>query len=191
MVTAHETMHQRLQRNGARSIQLAHRNYAFSPFNSIVSAGAEVIPHRTLPEALVHLRDVLVAAPDRTFINLYWAGLDTAAHLFGPNSPVHEAEVAAFWATLDTLLANIDDPDTLFFFTADHGQIGVDAADTLYINESMPELAGCLATWWRWYRDLSRRMFPGSEMPVDGQHSQNSRSRCLSRTVVSHWSMAT
>lgn len=146
MVTAHETMHQRLRRHGARSIQLAHRNYAFSPFNAIVSAGAEVIPHRTLPEALVHLRDVLDAKPGRALINLYWAGLDTAAHLFGPNSRVHEAEVAAFWATLDALLTNIDDPDTLFVFTADHGQTGVDAADTLYINESIPELANCLAT---------------------------------------------
>jgi len=146
MVPERETMHQRLERRGARSIQLAHRNYAYSAFNSIASAGAEVIPHRTLPEALVHLHDVLAAAPDKALINLYWAGLDTAAHLSGPDTPVHEAEVTAFWATMDVLLGNIENRDTLLFFTADHGQIGVDAADTLYINETIPEIAGCLAT---------------------------------------------
>jgi hypothetical protein len=29
--------------------------------------------------------------------------------------------------------------------TADHGHVGADAADTLYINERWPELAGCLS----------------------------------------------
>lgn len=145
MVTETETMHHRLARRGGRSIQLAHRNYAFSPFNSIASAGAEVIAHRTLPEALVQLRDVLDAQPDKALINFYWAGLDTAAHQFGPNSPVHEAEVTAFWAALDALLPEIGGPDTLLFITADHGQTGANAADTLYINESSTELADCLA----------------------------------------------
>ncbi|MEM9028089.1 MAG: alkaline phosphatase family protein [Pseudomonadota bacterium] len=72
MVTCGETMHQRLKRRGARSIQLAHRGYAFSAFNTLASAGAEVIAHRTLPEALVHLRDVLDSKPDKALINLYW-----------------------------------------------------------------------------------------------------------------------
>ena len=163
MLSVHETMHQRLARHGARSIQLAHGNYAFSPYNSIASVGAEVIPHHTLPEALVNLRDVLETKPDKALINLYWAGLDTAAHYFGPNSPVHDAEVTAFWATLDALLPALDDPDTLFLFTADHGQVGIDAADTFYINERFPELADCLAVTDRgqtiWPNGAPRDMF--------------------------------
>lgn len=146
MLAQHETMHHRLARHGGRSIQLAHRNYAYSPYNSLVSAGAEVIAHRTLPEALVQLKDLLEDAPDKALINLYWAGLDTAAHIYGPASPVYEAETTSFWLTMDALLADIQSSDTMFVFTADHGQIGADAANTLYVNERFPELADSLST---------------------------------------------
>jgi Type I phosphodiesterase / nucleotide pyrophosphatase len=145
LMVEHETMHQRLARHGVRSLQLAHRNYARSPYNTIASAGAEVIAHSTLPEALVQLRHVLAATQEKALINLSWAGLDTAAHFFGPGSAVHDAEVTSFWLTLDALLADVVSPDTLFLFTSDHGHVGTDAADTLYINERWPELADCLA----------------------------------------------
>ena len=145
MVVERETIHQRLAHHKVRSIQLAHRSYARSPYNKIVSAGAEVIEHRTLVEAVVQLKDVLSATPDPAFISLYWAGLDTVAHIFGPGSTMHEAEITVFWLTLDALLADVQCPDTLFLFTADHGHVGANATDTLYINERWPELAGWLA----------------------------------------------
>lgn len=146
LVIGHETVHQRLARHGVRSIQLAHRAYARSAYNCLASAGAEVITHATLPEALVHLKDALAATPGKALINLYWAGLDTAAHIFGPGTAVHDAEVLSFWATMDALLADIDSPDTLFVFTADHGHVGARAEATVYINERFPALADCLAT---------------------------------------------
>ena len=145
MVANQETMHQRLTRHGVRSILLSNRNYAFSPYNKVVSAGAEVIAHRTLPEALVQLKDILTGPCDKALINLYWAGLDSAAHTFGPNSPVHEAEVTSFWLTLDTLLGQLQSKDTMLLITADHGQVGARAEDTVYINEVYPELQHCLA----------------------------------------------
>jgi hypothetical protein len=140
-----ETAHQRLARHGVRSIQLAHRGYARSLYNSVVSEGAEVIAHGSLPEALVHLRMVLEKVPEPCLVNLYWAGLDTAAHVFGPGTPVHDAEVRAFWATMDELLSGLDCRETLFLFTADHGHVHVPAGETLYINERWPELADSLA----------------------------------------------
>ena len=146
MVIEHETVHQRLARHGVRSIQLSHRSYARSPYNRIVSAGAEVISHRTFPEALVRLRRVL-ATPrkDKALITLYWAGLDTSAHEFGPDSAEFEAETVSLWLTMDALLAEVHSPDTLFLFTADHGHVGADAADTIFVNERWPEINGWLA----------------------------------------------
>ena len=145
MLPAQETMHRRLGRHGVRSIQLAHRTYANSPYNMIASEGAEVRAHGSLPEALVHLEEALASGSEKAFINLYWAGLDTSAHSFGPGSKVHEAEATAFWATLDALLAGLRSPDTLFLFTADHGHVYADARRTLYINERWPELDDCLS----------------------------------------------
>jgi hypothetical protein len=144
MVLARETTHQRLARHGVRSIQLAHRAFAHSPYNSLASAGAEIVPHGSLPEAIVHLKRALASASDKAMIHFYWAGLDTAAHIFGPGSEEHDAEVMSFWLTMDGLLEGVTSPDTLFLFTADHGHVGADAAQTIYINERWPELNGWL-----------------------------------------------
>lgn len=138
------TAHQRLAERGVASIQIAHRNYANSPYNRIASAGAEIVPYGTLAEAMVALDDMF-ARPGKAFINFYWAGLDTAAHLHGPGSPEHDAEVIAFWAALDQLLGRRQKHGTLWLFSADHGHIGVRAEATLYVNERWPQMNAMLA----------------------------------------------
>ena len=61
LLEVHETLHQRLGRAGVRSIQFAHRSYATSAYNSVASAGAEIVRHGTLAEALVQLKESLLA----------------------------------------------------------------------------------------------------------------------------------
>lgn len=140
LMTEHDTMHQRLAAHGVQSIQLAHRNYAGSPYNMVASAGAKVVPHATLPELLVHLRETLETTPGKALINAYWAALDTAAHAHGPGTRIHDAEVIAFWRTMDALLEGLKSPDTLYLFTADHGQVHLPKEQTVYVNERWPEL---------------------------------------------------
>jgi len=141
-----ETAHQRLQARGVRSFQLAHRSYAGSPYNSLASSGAEVVAYGTLAEAMVKLDQLISEVKGKAFVNFYWAGLDTAAHIHGPGSAVHDAEVIAFWGALDLLLGRKQKPGTLWLFTADHGHVGVPAEETIYVNERWPELREWLAT---------------------------------------------
>jgi predicted AlkP superfamily pyrophosphatase or phosphodiesterase len=145
MLAVHETVHQRLQRRGVRSIQFAHRNYADSAFNGIATAGAEIVRHSTLAEALVQLKEALLQVPGKALLGFYWAAIDTIAHIYGPGTPHHAAEIASFWRTFDDIFSDIDSPDTLFLFTADHGHVYADARRTIYLNEWLPELAECLA----------------------------------------------
>jgi hypothetical protein len=140
-----ETTHQRLTRAGVRSLQFANRAYAGSAYNRLVTAGAEVIRHGTLAEGLVQLKEALVATPGKAHLGFYWAAIDTIAHIHGPGSATHVAEIASFWATFDAVFRGIDSPDTLYLFTADHGHVWADVKDTYYINERIPELADCLA----------------------------------------------
>ena len=42
------------------------------------------------------------------------------------------------------MFRDIDSPDTLYLFTADHGHVYADARETIYLNERIPELADCL-----------------------------------------------
>jgi hypothetical protein len=138
------TAHQRLAAHGVASYQIAGRSYAGSPYNSLASAGATIVPYGTLAEALVAIDEVVCERPGKAFVNFYWAGLDTAAHLYGPGSDVHDAEVIAFWAALDRLLGRRTKGRTLWLFTADHGHIAVPASETLYVNERWPQFRSWL-----------------------------------------------
>jgi type I phosphodiesterase/nucleotide pyrophosphatase len=144
LLEVHETLHQRLARKGVRSIQFAHRSYATSAYNSVASAGAEIVRHVTLAEALVQLKECLLATPGKALLSFYWAAIDTIAHTHGPGSSYHAAEIANFWHTVDTVFDQVAAPDTLYLFTADHGHVRADARDTLYLNEALPALADCL-----------------------------------------------
>jgi hypothetical protein len=144
LLTVHETVHQRLARAGAQSIQFANRSYAGSAYNSVASVGAKLIRHGTLAEQLVQLKEALLATTGRAWLGFYWAALDTIAHIYGPGSSHHQAEVASFWTTFDAVFRDVASPDTLYLFTADHGHVYADRDRTYYVNQRIPALADCL-----------------------------------------------
>ena len=145
LVAVKETFHQRLAAKGVASIQFAHHSYARSAFNRMATAGAEVVAHATLAQGLVQLKEALEATEGKALLGFYWAAIDFIAHLYGPGTPYHEAEIASFWRTFDEALRDIDSPDTLYLFTADHGHVGADAAETIALNMRLPQLAEHLA----------------------------------------------
>jgi predicted AlkP superfamily pyrophosphatase or phosphodiesterase len=144
LLAVKETIHQRLGRRGVRSIQFAHRDYADSVYNIMAQAGAEVVRHRTLAEALVQLKQAVTETADKAWLSLYWAGIDSIGHVYGPNTPHHDAEIASFWRTFDEVFRDVNSPDTLYLFTADHGCHYSDAKQTIAINEQTPEIVGLL-----------------------------------------------
>ena len=144
LLEVHETLHQRLGRRGVRSVQFSHANYAGSAYNRVASAGAEVVVHGTPAEALVQLKEALLQTSGKALLSFYWAAIDTMAHIHGPGTAYHAAEIASYWHTFDAVMRDIDSPDTLYLFIADHGQVQTDARETIYLNERVPELAACL-----------------------------------------------
>jgi hypothetical protein len=144
MLEVHETTHQRLARHGVRSVQFSHSNYAGSAYNRVASAGAEVKVHHTAAEAMVQLKEALLNTQGKALLAFYWAALDSIAHFYGPGTPYHAAEIASFWHTFDAVFRDVNSPDTLYLFTADHGHVQTDAQSTIYLNERLPELADCL-----------------------------------------------
>jgi hypothetical protein len=145
LTAVHETVHQRLARHGVRSLQFAHKAYATAAFNSIAFAGAEVSAHHTLAQALTQMKQALNRVPGKAVFHFYWPEIDAIAHEYGPGSIYHDAEIAGFWRTFDSVFRDVASPDTLYLFTADHGQVGGNKDETIYLNELMPELAGYLA----------------------------------------------
>lgn len=145
VVAVNETAHQRLGREGVRSILFAHQAYSGSAVNRIINSGAEIIRHSTLAEALVQLKIALLQTEGKAAFNFYWASIDSIGHTYGPGTPYHMAEIASFWRTFDDIFHDVDSADTVFMFTADHGQLRAKAEETIYINECIPEFANYLA----------------------------------------------
>jgi predicted AlkP superfamily pyrophosphatase or phosphodiesterase len=145
MIAVRETLHQRLTRKGVRAIQFSHHSYAGSAYNRLASAGAEIVPHRTLSEGLVQLKEALTEIDGKALLGFYWASIDSIAHIHGPGTAYHDAEIASFWSTFDAIFREVSSPDTLYLFTADHGHVYCDARETLYLNERLPQLEDWLA----------------------------------------------
>ncbi len=136
-----ETAAQRLAKHGVGALQFAHRSYATSAFSKLAFAGTELIQHDTLAEALVQLKEALARVSGKALFSFYWGAIDHIGHHYGPGTAYHKAETVSFWQTFDHVFCDVDSADTLYLFTADHGQVRGDAEQTIYINERIPGFA--------------------------------------------------
>lgn len=132
-----------LQNLGVTTTAFLHHSYAQSPYNSVVSQGAAMVPYRTLPEALVNLGLCLARQGAPSFNALYFDQIDAICHGYGPDSPQVAAEIDSCFAALERWLKQDMagcPPDTVLLLVADHGQMAVDPATTIYLNQ-LPQFA--------------------------------------------------
>lgn len=123
--------------------------YAASPYSAAMTRGAAVAPYRTLPEALINLRQRIADQKTRSYYYLYWEAIDTICHWYGPESPQVAAEIEAFLDTIERVLQprlSQSGGRTLLLLTADHGQTAIDPATTVYLNTALPDLLPLLRT---------------------------------------------
>lgn len=139
-----QSLHYQLQAQGVTTYVYQHREYTPSTYTDWICRGAQMRPYLTLPEALTNLRQEVATAPTPAYFFLYYDKIDTLAHRYGPDSPHVAAEIASFLFALDQLffqpaLGQLH--NTLLILTADHGQMTVDPATTIYLNTD-PRFAG-------------------------------------------------
>lgn len=137
-----ETIYADLQRAGVASYVFAHLAYARAAYSAHVTRGAQAVPFVTSAEAFVNLNTLLERERGRLYALVYVDAIDALSHHYGPGSAQVEAETAALLAQLDQFLraASGRHRRTLLIVTADHGQIDIDPATTVYLNRMMPEL---------------------------------------------------
>ena len=98
--------------------------------------------YRTLEEAFGICTQVL-RSPEPTYAVAYFPDFDASAHEHGPESA--QADLEARWhltlleRALPRLAAAAHGP-TALILTADHGQVTIDPATTVYVNLALPEL---------------------------------------------------
>lgn len=143
-----QIFYEELATHGVKSYIFQDKSIAHSSYGQAMFSGARIVPYRTLSEGLLNLSVAVNASRERSYFMFYYAPIDTIAHVYGPDTPHQRAEIDTFFTALERLFyANLDaNGDTLILLTADHGQVEVDPATTIYLNHGLPELKGLLKT---------------------------------------------
>lgn len=140
------SIHGRLRERSGRSYVVEPELFRTEAMTRMHAPEAEYVGY-VLPSTMgVRLRQLLDQRPwggDAAYIYAYWAGIDTAAHLYGPRSSEHDAEASLFDRSLERGFSGRTTGDTLVLLTADHGHAEVDP-DHLVDLEGDTELRALL-----------------------------------------------
>ena len=143
------TFYQQLQARGVASYIFQSSAFTPSTPSNVYYQGATVFPYKNLDEGFTLLARTLKMRRQDYYCFFYYNLIDTACHLYGPDSREFEQAVDFFFTALNRHLATLlrgKKGNTLFMMTADHGQIAVNASQTCYLNRHIPGIASYLQT---------------------------------------------
>ncbi len=122
-----------------------HQPDRFSPstFDRVVAPAATLTPYGELEDGLRAAITGLAGA-ERAYAYVYFDLIDTQGHLTGPASPAFDARARATLDAVERALFGPGAPrvpeDTWLLLTADHGQLDVDPASVLWLDDLHPPL---------------------------------------------------
>jgi hypothetical protein len=140
-----ETMYARLQAAGvARTFAVNPNYFTGTALTRMLHQSATYAGYVATSSIEPIVSRLLEDSDEPTYIYAYWPTVDTVAHIVGPLTREHGAEVAAFDLQIGRLLQRLPHRgDTLVLLTADHGH--VDTAPEFGVAfADHPELLGML-----------------------------------------------
>jgi hypothetical protein len=136
------TLYERLGEAGVASAVFESAAFAPSTYDSVLARGARVHPIADLASGLAEAAAMLrLGGP--AYAYLYWDELDAVGHVHGPSSREFAATAVRCLDALQAGLARLPE-GTVVLLAADHGQVDVDPATTVFVNEAWPGLAALL-----------------------------------------------
>ena len=135
-----ETVYERLSGQGVRSAAVQHQAITDTTFSRATLRGAVVHPFDDGAGWAGAIVDAL-RNPGPAYIFAYVDDVDWAGHHSGPRSEAHIVAATRVLDALAELARGLPaDGETLLLVTADHGQVPVDPATTMFVNERWPEI---------------------------------------------------
>ena len=138
------TFYERLAGAGVASHVFGPATFTPSTVDGVLARGADLHPMADLPSGLAALAATLHAADGPAYAYVYWDEVDAAGHQHGPSSPQFAAAAQRCLDALDAGLRDLPE-ETIVLLAADHGQVDVDPATTVYVNEAWPGIVDLLA----------------------------------------------
>ena len=130
------TVHEQLDTQNIHAHSVLPSYIAASGLSTALYKGCtKMHPAVSLPDMLAKTRQILRESKGKTFVSLYWPGLDSVGHVMGPDSESYRDE---FYAVDDAIRRGLMDQldDTLLIVTADHGFVSMAPADYALLNET-------------------------------------------------------
>ena len=140
---AGSTLYERLGRAGVGCHVFGPATFTPSTYDGVCARGADIHPIATLAAGLGELARTLRAAP-AGYAYVYWDEVDSLGHEHGPSSSQFAAAAERCLDALDAGLRALPE-GTVVLLAADHGQVDVDPATTVYVNEAWPQIVELLA----------------------------------------------
>src|SRR4030067_3182914 len=132
-----------LQEHGVRTLMATKGSIIGSGLSRVVHADIELTPYILESEMFVKCRRAL-EQQGPVFLILYYSGIDTLEHRYGPNSEEVTSEIQSFEFLLKSFFNKLSDAtkkETLIMLTADHGVC--ETQKTYYVKD-YPEVASRL-----------------------------------------------
>ncbi|MCK4570826.1 alkaline phosphatase family protein [Candidatus Bipolaricaulota bacterium] len=125
------TVHQQLDNYGIAAHAVLPGYIANSGLSTALYRGCKNMHSAaSLPHMLVKTREILQESKGKTFISLYWPGMDSIGHGLGPDSESYRAEFCAVDDAIRRgLVGQLE--DTLLIVTSDHGFVPMRPEDYL------------------------------------------------------------
>ena len=123
------SVHGRLRQRGGASWVIEPEIFRNEAMTRMHAAEASYAGYFLASSMSVRLHDLLEQRPwgdAPAYVYAYWAGIDSVAHVSGPQSADHATEAALFDKALERAIGSRPPGDTLVFLTADHGHAFTD-----------------------------------------------------------------
>lgn len=134
-----ETIFSRMIREGVEVQSVLPRGIAQSGYSSVVHEGTNIIPYSRASDLVTSLRKRLEGSSRPAFFYVYWPGVDTIEHVYGPSTEETRLEAAMIsYLILEGLATKMEGPvagRTLFLATADHGQIRSPTSEAVMLDD--------------------------------------------------------
>lgn len=144
-----KTIYKSLKKVGVESNVFLPSEFIKSPYNNIVSAGANLYPYISPAEGLTAMAEMLKNTSKKSYYFFYYGKIDSIGHEYGTGTSYFDSEVDLFFNSLENAFFKLleeKDNKTLVLLSADHGQTNINPKTTIYINKKIKNIEKYLKT---------------------------------------------